>query len=137
MLTIGTDTYISLADARQYCVDNGLNSLPEDDAIAEALLKRAAKAIDRRWGNRFIGMKHTISQKMAWPRDVNISGTFRSQGENWLYTLDSDGNPRLFNDIPVEVGEAQVEMALLIDAGEDPPAAIGCGNALAVEVIGN
>lgn len=108
-LTIGTDTYISLADARQYCEDNGLNTLPEMDADAEALLKRAAKALDRRWGNRFIGTKRTIEQPLAWPRDVNIGGT-----------LDSDGNPRLFNDIPVEMGEAQVEMALLMQDGADP-----------------
>lgn len=119
-ITVGVDTYISLADARQYVIDNGLSSLPDDDADAEALLKRAAKGIDRRWGNRFIGMRRTYTQKLAWPRDVNVQPGYRGPGEAWLYTLDADGNPRLFNDIPPEMGEAQVEMALLMQDGADP-----------------
>jgi hypothetical protein len=119
-LTLGTDTYISLEDARTYCTNMGVGPLPTEDADAEALLKRAAKALDRRWGNRFIGVKSSLSQAMAWPRDVAVTGAYRGQGESWAYTLDSDGNPRDFNSIPVEMGEAQVEMALFIEAGEDP-----------------
>lgn len=119
-LTVGTDTYISLADARQYCTDNDLEALPEDDTEAEKLLRRAAKALDRRWGNRYLGVKATLAQTLAWPRDVAVSGSYRGQGESWMYTLDADGNPRDFNDIPAEMGEAQVEMAVLMQNAADP-----------------
>lgn len=118
-LTVGTDSYISLADAREYATMFALD-LPTDDTEAEALLRRAVKALDRKYANRYMGYKKTIEQPLQWPRNVGEFNTYRSAGELWGYTVDADGNPRDFSVIQPELGEAQVEMAVLIQNGEDP-----------------
>lgn len=119
-ITVGTDTYISVEDARTYAVANDLE-LPSEDADLELLLKRATKALDRRFGARYIGTKHTHDQPLAWPRDVSLVGTYRGTGESWNYTVDSDGNPRVFGStIPVEMAEGTVEMAVCIDENKNP-----------------
>jgi hypothetical protein len=119
-LTVGTDTYISLADARTYATMYGIAGVEDgDDTTAEANLKVAARMLDRMYNNQWIGIKKTLEQSLAWPRNVGEFGTYRGEGESWNYTLDSDGNPRLFNTIPAEVGEAQVELVGLITGGLD------------------
>ena len=118
-LVVGTDTYTTLTDARTYIAAQGLSELPTDDTEADVLLRKAAKALDRRWGNRYLGMKETMSQPMAWPRNVGQVGTYRGEGETWGYTIDSDGNPRDFSGYPLELCEAQTEMALLLQDGAD------------------
>lgn len=135
MITVGTDTYITLADARAYANAFGLSGVeagdPDDsqavidaDAAAEAKLKVAAKTLDRWFNNRYLGIKKIWTQPMAWPRNVGLLGTYQGDGETWNYTLDSDGNPRDFSGIPVELGEAQVELVALIQDGLDPLAQI-------------
>lgn len=110
-LIIFTDTYISLDDARTYVADNGLtDSFPADDTEAETLLRRAAKAIDRKYGQHFLGFKSVVGQPMAWPRIMTT-------GEVYALEVDSDGNPRNFSVIQPELGEAQVELAILMNDG--------------------
>lgn len=109
---LGTNTYITTEDARIYADENGLE-LPADDTQLELLLRQASKLIDRRWGNRFLGFKAVPSQPMAWPRIV--TNTFRAQGEEWLFTMDSDGNPRSFSGLQPEVAEATVEVAAMLN----------------------
>ena len=119
-LTLGVDTYISYTDAVAYATANGLQGFPTEESDGEVLLRRAAKAIDRRWGNRFLGEKQLVTQSLAWPRYVASTYRPHGQGETLGWTYDSDGNPRDFSGIPPELGEAQVELAVLIANSLDP-----------------
>jgi hypothetical protein len=110
-ITLAVDTYIEVADALQYAEDNGLD-IGSGDENTESLLKQATKFIDRKYGNRFLGFKAVGDQPLYWPRVV--TSTFAYRGELWAYTLDSDGNPRLFNGIQPELGQAVVEIAAML-----------------------
>lgn len=118
-ITVGTDTYISLADARTYVADQGLPALPLVDADAEVLLKRGRVSMDRIYSNRYLGMKQTITQPLFWPR-IFAQGNPHGVNE-WPYQIvDSDGNPRNFQGIQPELGYAQVEMTSMLQANIDP-----------------
>lgn len=117
-ITVGTDSYISLSDARAYAVSAGLATLPLLDADAETLLKQATTALDRIYGGKYLGMKATIEQKLLWPR--TFAGMVPHGTGEWPYILvDSDGNPRDFSGIQPELGYAEVEMASMLQAGTD------------------
>lgn len=118
-ITVGTDTYISLADARTYVTANGLTPLPLVDAEAEALLKRATTTMDRIYGAKYLGSKANMTQYLAWPRFVG-TGYPHSTGESLYVTIDSDGNPRDFNGLQAELGYAETELAVMLQAGVDP-----------------
>lgn len=121
MITVGTDSYITLANARTYATLFSLSGVESAadlldvgavaaaDATAEANLKIAAKSLDRVFGNKYLGTKATSTQSLAWPRNVGQVGT----------SIDADGNPRDFSSLPVELGEAQVELCSLIQSGVD------------------
>lgn len=116
-ITVGTDTYISYADAVTYATNNGL-TLGATQPATETLLKNATVALDRIYGAKYLGQKETMGQPLGWPRLV---GTGQPHGEGeWLYvTYDSDGNPRDFSGLQPETGYAQVELAALMQAGTD------------------
>ena len=116
---VGTDTYVSLVDARSYVTKFGLTPLPTDDAAAEQLLTQASYSLDRLYGNRYLGTKSTTAQTLAWPRlFANAAKNPHGSGE-WLYqTYDSDGNARDFTGLQPETANAAVELAVLIQAGE-------------------
>ena len=117
-ITVGSDSYISLADARTYVAANGLTALPLLDADAEALLKRATTSLDRLYGAKYLGSKCSMSQLLAWPRFVG-TGYPHGPGESLYVTIDSDGNPRDFTGLQPESGQAEVELAVMIQAGTD------------------
>ena len=116
-LTLGTDTYITLADARAYVTKFGLTPLPADDPTAEALLKRATSSLDRLYGNKYLGIIAEIGQPLAWPRQ--FASAPHGPGEWPLTDIDSDGNPRDFSGLQPETGWAEVELAVKIQAGVD------------------
>ena len=118
-ITVGTDSYISLADARTYVAANGLTPLPLVDADAEALLKRATTTMDRVYGAKYLGSKALMTQSLAWPRFVG-TGYPHSTGESLYVTIDSDGNPRDFSGLQTELGQAETELAVMLQAGVDP-----------------
>lgn len=119
-ITVGTDTYISLADAQSYAAAQGL-TLGANDTATETLLKRATTALDRLYGNKYLGIKQVETQALAWPRFYISSQNNMPHGQGeWLYqTYDSDGNPRDFTGIQPETGYAEVELAALIQSGTD------------------
>jgi len=117
MITVGVDTYISLANAQAYASANGL-TLGANDSATESLLKQATVALDRIYGNRYLGEKDTASQPLAWPRLVG-SGRPHFEGESLYVTYDSDGNPRDFSGLQPETGYAQVELAAMVQASVD------------------
>lgn len=120
-ITVGTDTYISLVDAQTYATNNGL-TLGANNAATETLLKQATVALDRIYGNKYLGIKATETQSLAWPRIYTNSDVIvpHYAGE-WPYvTVDSDGNPRDFSGIQPESGYAEVELAAMLQSGTDP-----------------
>lgn len=118
-ITVGTNTYISLADARTYVAANGLTPLPLVDADAEALLTRATTTLDRVYGAKYLGSKEVATQSLAWPRFVG-TGYPHDTGESLYVTYDSDGNPRDFSGLQPELGYAETELAVMLQAGVDP-----------------
>lgn len=112
MITIAIDTYVTLTEARDYALNNDID-LPSDDSELELLLKRSTKFIDRKFGNQFMGYIATPGQPLAWPRLV--TNVFSYKGEVWNYTMDADGNPRDFSNIPKELKEAVIETSVLLD----------------------
>lgn len=125
-LVVGTDTYITLDDARTYAATYSYTQLPTDDTVADKLLRQATLALDRIYGNRYIGTKQQSNQSLYWPRVFGSENTY--EAEFGFVIVDSDGNPIQFDVIPENLGWAEVELALLQQAGvslyAQPPAAI-------------
>ena len=106
-ITVGTDTYISVADADIYFTANTLSAksvtwLALSVKDKEICLKNSCKMIDRL---HFIGHKQTTTQALEFPRyftewyDVNC---------DWLRNYTNyDGTPK-------EILEAQCELALYL-----------------------
>lgn len=91
-----TETYISVEDARDYATLFGLILPPADevgDAELENLLRRAAIYMDRLYGLRFLGERVDPLQLLSFPRD-------------------------LYEEAPVQVGYAQVELVALMYAND-------------------
>lgn len=118
-LTIGTDTYISLADADIYLTAQYLATDAKmiswtalSDAQCEILLRRAARIIDRQ---PMIGEKVTYTQTMAFPRAVY----------NWPNMNYSEQFTMLYNQdwfvqisVPDSVKFAQCEIAITESVGQ-------------------
>lgn len=66
-LTVGTNTYISEADADTYWTDRGNTDWTGlSSANKEIFLIKATDWIDRKY--RFVGDKATAAQRLQWPR---------------------------------------------------------------------
>lgn len=93
-LTIGTDSYVTVAEANAYHTANNNAGWTGTDGVKEAALRYATRYVDKKY--QWIGM-HSGSpgQPLSWPR---------------LDAYDSDGKIRV--GIPQEVKDAVCEMAL-------------------------
>jgi hypothetical protein len=92
------DSYVSLADAAEYCTSHGLTFAISPAAPAEAALIRATAFIDNRYSSSFPGYRKAgRSQALQWPRAVAYDS------EGWLIADD---------EIPIEVIEATIEAAV-------------------------
>jgi hypothetical protein len=115
-------TYATAAEATTYCTTYRLDALASD--TADAYLVCASVAIDRLYGARFIGQKTTDSA-LQWPRTVSSN-------------TDTFGNERDFTIIPVEVVNATIELAVMLQDGLDPyaqPAAPSTEDKIKIDVI--
>lgn len=117
---VGTDTYISVADANTYVHEHFTSA--DATAVAwgkllvadrEVLLRRAAAVIDRQ---PLVGVKADSSQAMEFPRAIQSAvpwgGIFPSTpsgrwSADWVIQASA----------PVEVQQAQVEIALALMGG--------------------
>jgi len=107
-ITVGTDTYISVADATTYI---GLNYLATDAKhIAWTALDTAGKELVLRRATVSIeaipvpGIKYDIDQALNFPREP--SALFPRRRNDYLYYYGD------FGDVPQAVMDAQVEEAL-------------------------
>jgi hypothetical protein len=117
-ITVGTDTYISLADANTYVTNNYASTealrvswAALSDSDKESYLRKACKKLDRQI---LIGQKALTTQTLQFPRawktpyfyNQNIPSTVYYQGD---YTVESA--------VANEVKYAQVEEALSLIGG--------------------
>lgn len=109
-LTLGTDTFITLADANTYHAarlhadawtapigtnDNG-DPIPLPDATKEAALRMATAMLNR---HRYAGRITSITQALAWPRTG---------------VTDPEGRPIPSSGIPAALAHATAELALYL-----------------------
>jgi hypothetical protein len=116
MLTVGTDTYISLTDAALY-LSNYYTSTDAkytawsalSDSDCEVLLRQALQIIDRQ---PFTGVKAFSTQTLAFPRAMH---------SDWMYALNYiDQNTGLYSQtaVPDAVKYAQCEIAITLAEGK-------------------
>lgn len=134
-ITVGTDSYVSVADARTYLASVD-KALPASNDAAESLLKRATLAIDRIYGDKFIGIRYS-SNPLEWPRLANYMGPGSANvGDIGGYGYSNTG--RYLEAIPREVQQATAEMAIMLDSDVDPyvqPEAAVQNSTITVDVI--
>lgn len=100
-IIVGTDTYISLADADTYAAPRGNAAWDAaTDAQKEFALTEAAEYLDSSYA--FKGTISSTSQALAWPR----TGAKDAEGR----TIDNA-------TVPVKIGYAQTRLAFLRLAG--------------------
>lgn len=103
-LTVGTDTYLSLADANTYWDENtgGTNWATASDAEKEKALRAATQYVDKHYS--WLGNHPGNSQGLSWPR---------------LNVVDKDGRTIGGNVIPDAVKNATAYIAeqVLADGG--------------------
>lgn len=105
-MTVGTDVYVSVADADNYCEAMGLTSWDAaEDSEKEIALRRATQYLDANF--RWAGRLEDSDQLLGWPRS---------------YAYDSEG--RLLEDIPTSVANACAELAVLALSGDLSPMTI-------------
>lgn len=103
-ITVGTDSYASLAEADDYHVRRAnADWAAATTAAKEAALLRATAYLDGRY--RWIGQIASLTQSLAWPRFGAI-----------------DGEGRALAGIPAPVREACCELARAALAGDLAPA---------------
>jgi len=106
-VTAGSATavaYGSAAEADTYFTARGISTWTGTEGAKEQALIKGADYLERRYAGRWVGVKTTQAQSMAWPR-------------GWVNDL--DGYPIDSDEIPVNLKRANFEAALLILTGTD------------------
>ena len=118
MITVGTDTYISLTDANSYVVANYVSTASEyttwsalEDGDKEIYLKKATKRIDRQI---LRGKKASDDQTLAFPRSIYSSNNRNIKSETAFYYSGWITE----SEVSQAVKDAQVEEALALMQGE-------------------
>jgi len=122
-VTVGTDVYISVADADTYMTNNYISTSTEyttwdalSDGDKEIYLKRATKRIDRQ---KIRGAKAVDTQTLQYPRALKLCGRWYEQP---VYGVNVNGSRDWYIETAVQqnVLDANVEEALasaLVDSG--------------------
>jgi hypothetical protein len=96
------EAYITVAELKAYAEARDVSLTTINDTALEQMIRKTTAYIEAR-RSRFQGAKATDAQALEWPRAwVEVSG----------YAVASDA-------IPQEMKDAQCELALLVDSGED------------------
>lgn len=100
-IVTGADSYVSRADAITYAANRGVTLA--DDATTDETLRKACDYLES-FAAKFKGDRVERDQPLSWPRNGAVI-------ERWQW----DGD-----EIPRQVINAQLAVAMEIDAGEDP-----------------
>jgi len=105
-LTVGTDTYVSLADCNAYHTALGNALWTGTDTAKEGALRKAAAYLDSHYRGRWKGIRADRDQALAWPREG---------------VVDEDGYAVDPGSIPKVIRDACCEAALRMLSGEMEP----------------
>ena len=113
------ESYFSIAEADTYFSNRGLTLWTGTDAAKEAAARLGTQYLDNNYRNRWVGIRSTQTQALAWPRvDGSRGGREQSFGTGFTYPLqDSDGFDIASNVVPAQVKQAAMEAALLALSG--------------------
>jgi len=113
-ITVGTDTYITVAEADTYVSENYLSTDDQReywkglvDGDKEILLRQATNAIER---VKFPGIKQDLDQVLSFPRYATAP-TPKRRDPGYVYLYDEWLND---TDVPDNVKDAEIEEALEI-----------------------
>jgi hypothetical protein len=114
------DSYFSLAEALTYFTGRGIAAWTGSDAILETAARRGTTYLENQYRERWVGIRATQPQSLAWPRVDGSRGnqTTRGLGYAWTFPLfDIDGF--LLSDavVPAQIKTAAMEAALLTLSG--------------------
>jgi hypothetical protein len=115
------NSYASEDTADNYCDDRALTDWTENNiGDKEAALIRASAGIDARFRARYPGVRvNGRSQGLEWPRTTGTSLT----SNVFSQVTDAEGNPIAIDEIPIEVINATIELAIreLVTPGASAP----------------
>ena len=122
------DSYAAIADADAYFLALGNMLWTATDAWKEAYLRRATRYLENQYRRRWIGIRATQAQSLAWPR---VDGSRNLYYNAVAYPLlDIDGFQIPITAVPAQVLKATCELAFLVLSGAtlEPRAGIGDQN---------
>ncbi|ASY62521.1 hypothetical protein SJ05684_c10640 [Sinorhizobium sojae CCBAU 05684] len=117
-VTAGSATavaYGSAAEAATYFTARGISTWTGTEGDKEEALIRGCDYLERLYAGRWVGVKTSSTQALAWPR---------------AYVNDLDGYPIASDAIPTAIKRANFEAALLILTGTDLEPVLTRGNAI-------
>lgn len=104
------DSYASLEEADAYFLARGISTWTGTDAVKENALRRATAYLDNQYRGRWVGVRYSETQSLAWPRMDGNRG--------WGYPLlDLDGFDISYSTVPTQIKNATIEAALLVITG--------------------
>lgn len=121
------DSYAALADATAYFTGRGEASWTGTDAAKENALRRGTTYLENQYRQRWVGLRATQAQSLAWPRLDGERGYYRGYTQ---LLLDLDGFPIAQTVVPLQVQQAAMEAALLALTGVSMEPRLVRGNAI-------
>ena len=106
------DSFASYAEYVAYCTARGIT--PSIEATAELELRKAASYLVNQYRDKWIGIRANETQSLPWPR---VEGFRGYAGGVIQPLLDSDGFEIPYDSVPLQIKNAQIEVALLIKGG--------------------
>lgn len=104
-IVAGANTYVNVADAKAYASNRGVDLGVDNDAVAVMLYKAMDYLVQ--YADDWKGSIVETTQPLAWPRqDVILAGP----GGDYYFGSD---------DIPQNLIDAQVQLAMAVHAGVD------------------
>lgn len=120
-LTVGTDSYFSIAEADAYFSARGVTAWASATTdVKEQSARKGTTYLENQYRGRWKGYRAEQAQVLAWPR-VGDGGDsrFRLAGESFIVRglIDLDGFEIPTNEVPLQVKTAAMEAALLAVSG--------------------
>lgn len=108
---VNADSYAAVADADAYFTATNNTAWAGATSDKEVALRQGCQYIENSYRNRWVGVRSTQPQSLAWPRGDGARGLYRT---TMLFPLlDIDGFPIATTAIPQQLINAQCEAALL------------------------
>lgn len=108
------ESYASVAEANAYFTARGVTTWIGSDAQKENALRVGVGYLENQYRDRWVGIRTTQEQSMAWPRVDGLRGYYRGYTQ---LLLDLDGWPIPQTTVPTQLKSANAEAALLALTG--------------------